>query len=164
LYCIRQVKNRLPKSALKTLYYALIHSQLTYCPIILSCLNTKNKNCITKIQKKVIRIITKSNYNEHTGPLFNELKILTYDKIITQAKLQFMHAIEYSYAPESFSNIWTKNERRGIGYELRNQNEYIIPNHLIELFKRIPLFSYLLKGTLPVLLFFTKIKYFSTIY
>jgi hypothetical protein len=141
LYCIRQVKNTLPKSALKTLYYALIHSHLTYCPIILSCINTKNKNCITKVQKKAIRIITKSNYNEHTGPLFNELKILTYDKIITQAKLQFMHAIEYSYAPESFSNIWTKNERREVGYELRNQNEYIIPNHRIELFKRIPLFS-----------------------
>jgi hypothetical protein len=52
-----------------------------------------------------------------------------------------MHAIEYSYTPESFSNIWTKNERREVGYELRNQNEYIIPNHRIELFKRIPLFS-----------------------
>ncbi len=97
---------------------------ISHCPIILSCLNTKNKNCITKIQKKPISIITKSNYNEYNGPLFNELKILTYDKIITQAKLQFMHAIEYSYASESFSNIWTERE---VSYELRNQNQHITP-------------------------------------
>jgi hypothetical protein len=35
-----------------------------------------------------------------------------------------MHAIEYSYASESFSNIWTERE---VGYELRNQNQHIIP-------------------------------------
>jgi hypothetical protein len=42
LYCIYKSKNFQPKPALKSLYYALIHSHLTYCLIITSCAATKN--------------------------------------------------------------------------------------------------------------------------
>ncbi len=65
-------------------------------------------NRTIKTQKKAIRIITRSNYNNHTGPLFKELKILPDDKLSRQAKLNFMHSIEYKYAMESFSGIWEK--------------------------------------------------------
>jgi hypothetical protein len=68
-------------------------------------LNNKNINCIIKTQKKAIRIITRSNYNYHTGPLVKELKILPSEKLIKQAKLHFIHSIEYKYAMESFSGI-----------------------------------------------------------
>ncbi len=99
VYCIRQAKAILSTPALKSLYYALIHSHLTYCPIIISITNTKNRKRIETVQKKAIRLISKSRYNAHTGPLFKQHNILSHDKIILQSKLHLMHAVEYNYAP-----------------------------------------------------------------
>jgi hypothetical protein len=99
LYCIKQAKNTLSLHALKRLYYALIHSHLTYYP---SCTSKNNINRITKVQKKAIRVITHSRYNDHTAPLLINLGILPYDKITEQSKLMFMHSIEYNYAPRAF--------------------------------------------------------------
>ena len=51
MYCITMAKNNLNYKGLRALYFALIHSYLTYCPIILSCLSPSNKNKIFKIQR-----------------------------------------------------------------------------------------------------------------
>jgi len=37
IFIINRVKNILPQKSLKDLYFALIHSHLTYCPIIVGC-------------------------------------------------------------------------------------------------------------------------------
>jgi len=100
LHCIRLAKNNLNPSGLRSLYFALIHSHLSYCPIILNCLS--NMNRLEKVKKKAIRVITKSPYNAHTPPLFFINKILPLDKIIKQSKLLFMHSIFNEYAPISF--------------------------------------------------------------
>ncbi len=89
MYCIRQAKHNLSLAALKALYFALVHSHLMYCPIVVSCTSKTNINRIIRVQKKAIRIITHSNYNEHTAPILYRLGILPYDKIIEQAKLTF---------------------------------------------------------------------------
>jgi len=70
LYCINMAKNNLNLSGLRSLYFALIHSHLSYCPIILNCLSTANCKKLEKIQKRAVRIISKSAYNAHTQPLF----------------------------------------------------------------------------------------------
>jgi hypothetical protein len=69
IYCINQAKNFLTLPALKSLYFALVHSHLMNCPIILSCTSNTNINRIFKLQKKAIRIITKSNFNAHKNCL-----------------------------------------------------------------------------------------------
>jgi len=141
LYCIKLAKNNLNCTGLRSLYFALIHSHLKYCPIILSTLNDKNTKRIAKIQKKAIRIITSSNYNAHTAPLFLEHKILPFVKILKMAKLQFMHSVYYEYAPSSFSNTWTLNNERNLNQNLRNDDLYMLPNPRIELFKKLPMYS-----------------------
>ncbi len=85
IYCINQAKNFLTLPALRSLYVALVHSHLTYCPIILSCTHNSNIERIFKLQKKAIRTITKSPYNTHTAPLFSSLNILPYASILKQA-------------------------------------------------------------------------------
>jgi len=112
LHCIRMAKNILNYHGLRSLYFALIHSHLNYCPTILSCLSISNKNKLSKIQKKAIRVMSKSNCNAHTLPLFITHKILPNGKILKQGKLNFMHSIYYNYAPKTFKNIWVKNEER----------------------------------------------------
>jgi hypothetical protein len=124
LYCIKQAKHIIPPSGLKSLYFALIHSHLTYCTLIYNSITASNRHKIEKVQKKAIRIMTNSAYNAHTKPLFNQHAILPFEKLILQSQLSFMHAIEYKYAPPSFSATWPKNQDREQAVNLRNANDY----------------------------------------
>jgi hypothetical protein len=141
MFCIRMAKNNLNPSGLRSLYFALVHSHLSYCPIILNCLSKTNLNRLEKVQKKAIRIITNSKYNAHTAPLFIEKGILPIDKIIKMAKLSFMHSIYYDYAPRSFEQVWTRNIDRQNDHHLRNENDFSLPNPRLEQFKRFPIYS-----------------------
>ncbi len=51
-FFIRRVNQKLSKKALKSLYFAMIHSHLLYCINIYSCTTTKNLKKITVLQKK----------------------------------------------------------------------------------------------------------------
>ena len=134
-------KNNLSTSGLRSLYFALIHSHLSYCPIILNCMTKTNLGKLEKIQKQAVRIITKSHYNEHTVPLFLATKILPIHKIIKMSKLLFMHSVFYECFPISFQNVWQKNSDRQISQNLRNENEFTLPVPRIEQFKKFPLYS-----------------------
>jgi hypothetical protein len=136
MYCIKQAKHIIPASGLKSLYFALIHSYLSHCAAIMSGATAKNKQKISKIQKKAIRLITNSNYNAHTAPLFLAHGILPYEKLITFAQLNLMHSVHYAYAPRSFENTWLTNTNRNPERNLRNANEYNLPQPRTELFKR----------------------------
>ncbi len=61
--------------------------------------------------------------------------------MVKQAKLLFMHSIEYDYAPTSFHNIWTKNLVNQGNRPLRNADNYSLPIPHTELFKKSPLYS-----------------------
>ncbi len=98
---IKQTTNNLSLHALISLYFGQVYAHLTYCPIILSCTNKSNINCILKVQKKAICIITYSHHNGHTAPLFKNLGILLFDKITKQIILTFMHSIVFNYCSRS---------------------------------------------------------------
>ena len=120
---------------MKALYQSLIHSYLTHSTFIMNSITAKNKQRIAKIQKKAIRIITGSSYNEHTSPLFCRHNILPYEHLITYSQLMFMHSVEYEYAPKSFENVWPKNNERN-DRKLRNANDYLIMQPRTETFKK----------------------------
>jgi hypothetical protein len=104
IFFLNRVKHTLSQKALKSLYTSFFHFHLLYCINIYSCTSQSDINRIFLQQKKAIRIITNSSYNAHTAPLFERLHILPLDKVITQAKLSFMHTIYYEYAPASFTS------------------------------------------------------------
>jgi hypothetical protein len=141
IYIINKVKHFLPFSALKSLYFALFHSHLTYCPIIAGCATKSNIDKVFKLQKKVIRIISNANYNAHTAPLFEQHKIMPYHTIITQASLHLMHAAHFKYAPSPFHDIWSTNADRNPDLNLRNAEDYYIPRAKLSLFQRSPLYT-----------------------
>jgi hypothetical protein len=105
----------------------IVLTTLTADPIILSITSQSNLTKILKLQKKAIRIICNANYNAHTGPLFYQSGILPFDKIITYSKLMFMHAVAFNYNLDSFSNVWQTNTQRGLDMELRNANDFVLP-------------------------------------
>jgi hypothetical protein len=116
----------------------MFHSHLLYCPIILSCTSQTSLNKISTLQKKAIRIITKSKVSILTSPLFLDTKILPFEKLLTQAKLLFMHFIAYNYASNSFSNIWATNASRNNEYLLRNADLLILPTPELNCSKNFP--------------------------
>jgi hypothetical protein len=136
LYCIKQAKHIIPPKGMKALYFALIHSYLSNCTAIMYGCTAKNKQRLVKTQKKAIRIITGSPYNEHTTPLFLQNNILPYEKLITFSQLTFMHSVVYGYAPTSFANTWQKNNERALDRNLRNADEYSLPLPRTEMFKK----------------------------
>jgi hypothetical protein len=140
LYCINRTKNFLSNKALKTLYFSLIHSHLTYCTPIIGCATNSNIQLIHKIQKKAIRIITRKAYTAHTDPIFKELEILPFPKLINFTQLKLMHSIVFSYCPPSLRQIFQRNEQRDLTQNLRNAEEYAVPYPRIELFRKSLLF------------------------
>ena len=78
---------------------------LCYCCNIVGCTSKTNQKKILLIQKKAVRIVTKSKYNDHTAPLFSKLNMLTYENMLQFSKLSFMHSIEFKYAPPSFFGL-----------------------------------------------------------
>ena len=104
-------------------------------------ITAKNKQKIVKIQKKAIRVITNSAYNSHTAPLFLELNILPYEKLILYSQLNFMHSVFYAYAPKSFETTWQKNADRAPELNLRNANEFNLLHPRTELFKKSTYYS-----------------------
>jgi len=141
LYCINRAKNFLSKTALKSLYFALIHPHLLYCINIYSIASSSLTKRLSLLQKRAIRIIHKTSYLAHTQELFIHSKILPLEKLIIQSKLMFMHSIEYGYGPPSFMNIWQKNFERNPNMNLRNANDYHLTMARTESFKKIPLYS-----------------------
>ncbi len=87
LYCIKQAKHIIPLRGLKSLYFALIHSHLTYCTLIFNSITSANRLRIEKVQKKAVRIMSGSAYNSHTKPIFKQHFILPFPKLIVQSQL-----------------------------------------------------------------------------
>jgi hypothetical protein len=85
--------------------------------------------------------MTNSSYNAHTTPIFKQHQILTYDLLVQQGQLLFMHAIEYNYAPTSFTATWTKNRDREPNIILRNADDYAMPQPRTETFKKTTLYA-----------------------
>jgi hypothetical protein len=141
LYLLKRVKYFVSPGAMRKLYFSLFHSHLLYCINILSCTSQTNITRILIMQKKAIRTVTNAPYNAHTNPLFLELNVLPFDKLITLNRLLFMHAIAYNYAPKTFDNTWLTNAERNIGHDLRNNDFFVMPQVRIELFRRFPLYA-----------------------
>jgi len=135
------VKHTLTPKALRSLYISFFHSHLLYCTNIYSCTSQTNLTKIFLLQKKAIRIITQSSYTAHTNPLFSRLHILPLEKVITQAKLTFMHSIYYETAPSSFTDTWQTLAQRNPDLNLRNATDFLIPYPRIELYKRMPIYT-----------------------
>ena len=85
--------NHLPTDILKTLYYTLIYPYLLYCLLAWgSALKTRLHFLFLK-QKKAVRIISKSNYLDPSGPIFKELKILKLEDLFDLYCAVFMYKI-----------------------------------------------------------------------
>ena len=89
VYAINRMKNMIDMPYLKTLYYSLVHSYLSYGIILWGITHSSYLNYICIYQKTAVRCIFKSSYNSHTDPLFQKGGILKYRYTLEIGKLVF---------------------------------------------------------------------------
>ena len=103
---LRMVRSIFPLNILKMIYMSLIYSHINYCILIWGSAEDSIIEPLFKLQKKAIRIITKSRFLEHTAPLFKSLSLLTVHKMYDLNCTLFIYkCLNCSYFPELKARI-----------------------------------------------------------
>ena len=122
---IYKMKNLAPLRVLLSLYYALFHSHLNYGICVWGNAPEQELNHIFLSQKKVLRIITNSDYLAHTDPLFEKTGILKLVDIFKLQMASLMWDFENGSLPQCFSSYFTKvSHRHNHSTRLANSNKY----------------------------------------
>ena len=96
---MRKLKNILPSEVLTLIYNSLILSYFNYGLFLWGW----HASQFIKLQKKVVRIIAKSNYNAHTSGLFKGLSILQFNDLCALHDLKFCYKLFNNLLPDYFS-------------------------------------------------------------
>ena len=113
-----RIKNYLPIPCLIQLYYSYIFPYLNYCNLVWGNTYESHLNPLIILQKRAIRVITKSEYLAHTNDLFSRNRIL---------KLPDIHKLKlgiYTFKNELFSQY-----TRSHSYNTRNRTQLLPEFH-----------------------------------
>lgn len=94
LYILNRVKRLLPPKIMKSLYFNMIQSYLQYGTVVWGSTKQKYLRRLQIQQNKAIRIITLSEYNASTTPLYKSLNIpkLVDLHTLSMGRLMFRHS------------------------------------------------------------------------
>ena len=106
---IWRIRYLLPMSAIKLLYYTLIYPYLHYGITIWGCNYNTNLHRLSILQKRVIRIISKSSFNAHTNPLFKANSILKIQDITTFNIASIIYLYTTCQLPKTFQHLFKLN-------------------------------------------------------
>ena len=96
-------RHYVPKKLLTQIYYGQFYSHLTYGCMIYGQNNDDISTTFT-LQKKAIRLMSFSDYQAPTKPLFKKLELLTLNHIITTKRVLFVHNALNCKLPKHFEN------------------------------------------------------------
>ena len=106
-----------------SLYYAFIHPYFNYCISVWGNTYQSYLDPLIKLQKKAVRLISGAKYLAHTAPLFENLKILTIQKLYLYSVQLFLYKHHHRLLPEMFLDFFTTN-RNVHTYPTRQQDLY----------------------------------------
>ena len=95
---------------LRDIYFTLIYPYITYCNIVWGSNYSSRLQNLRKVQKKIIRLITKSNFRESTKPLFRKLKILDLHEVNAFLTGLFTYSQRTNLLPNTFSDYFILNK------------------------------------------------------
>ena len=97
-----KARHYIPLEDLKTLYFAIFSSHLTYGSQVWGQITTSFNNKIFKLQNRAIRIISFADFRAESSPLFSKLKILKLRDHITKQNCLFVHDSLNNISPKCF--------------------------------------------------------------
>ena len=122
-YIISKVRHYLNLNTLKLIYYSLVHPHLQYCVTSWGGASTTALQPIIKLQKRIIRNITKSPYNTHTKPLFVKFNILPFNILYELNVSILVHKIHHNNYTGSY-NLTPLNKFHKHNTRLSKQNNF----------------------------------------
>ena len=109
-----RLKNFLPTHVLRILYNSLIFPHLQYSILAWGF----RMGRLDKLQKRAVRIITRSKYNSHTDPLFRKFNLLKAKDLFELNVLKLFYKYKKKSLPFYLSNMFSDFTSTH-GYELR---------------------------------------------
>ena len=113
----------LKTASLYTLYCSLFLPYLNYCAENWGNTYESNFSKLFLKQKRVIRIISKAEFRDHTNPLFKNLKILKLNDLIKLRSAIFMYKANKNTLPTNLQSMFKENTVNK-NYNFRNKQEY----------------------------------------
>ena len=123
---LHQLRNTVPEFVLKCLYNAHILPHILYCNALWGGTFSTHLQPLFILQKRAVRIISKSLYYDHTQPIFKRLKIL---KLYDQVKLE---VATYMFKNRNSLDF----QRRLHNYNTRQYDNLILPRHDLTQYER----------------------------
>jgi hypothetical protein len=117
----------LSRSALRTLYYALIYPYLQYCIIIWGSTYPSCLYRIHLLQKRVIRIINREVYDAHTDAIFRNLNIFKLKNIYLFKLGIFMYKCENNLLPANLASSFIRTNQVH-NYNTRASRLFYVPS------------------------------------
>ena len=104
---LAKLKNLLPKCILQIIYNALFLSHLNYG---ITAWGFHSCSRLIKLQKKAVRLISKSKYNAHTSPIFKSLGLLKVTDIFKLSCMKLYFKYENNMLPSYFNHLFNNNQ------------------------------------------------------
>ena len=116
---LSKLRHYTSKETLISVYYSLFYSHLLYgCPVW-SLTTLYNRNYISILQKKCIRIINFLPINSHTNKLFFDNKLLKFEDIIKVEVMKLVCDFKNNNLPDDLIHLFTLNSEIN-KYQTRN--------------------------------------------
>ena len=123
-----KLRHFVDQGILLKLYYALIYPFLIYGIVIWGSSYESTLKPIFILQKKSMRIITFSQFDCHSSPLFKSLKIIKFFDLITLHIAIFMYKFHNKLLPATFHSYFTKiTSVHNYNTRLAAKQSYYIP-------------------------------------
>ena len=118
---IYRLKEFFPSYIIKQLYHSLVSPHLNYCITAWGGISRNILQPLIVMQKRLVRIITSSDYLAHTSPLFQSLSILKLEDVY---KFSLMNMMFQTLTLNKFPTLRQKiiQEQSVHRYRTRNSN------------------------------------------
>jgi hypothetical protein len=105
---LHRIKNFCSTDTLKSIYYALFHSHLTYGLSVWGHASASLTKKIILLQKRAVRAIAKADYLAHTGPIFKNLEILKFADQFKINLISMMWDFDHCKIPTSLNGLFQR--------------------------------------------------------
>ena len=125
---LSKIRYFVSQQILVQLYYTLIYPFLTYSLVTWGNTYQAFLRPFITIQKKAVRIITFSEYNSHSSPLFSMLELLKFNDLIYLDNALFMFDYHANTLPVAFNNFFKSlNKAHPYNTRLASRSSYYLP-------------------------------------
>ncbi len=117
---LRRARQIVYAETLQMLYDSLIKPYFTYCIIIWGNTYKTYINKLFILQKKVVRIITNSEFSAHSAPLFRKRNIMNVKELYQYFVGLFVYKSLHNELPASFCELFHRNMNMRMSANLRS--------------------------------------------